>query len=443
MFITLQSYFQQLFHILNNDNNHLIIMTVYLGAYLLAVVLRVTACVGCRAALAAVQLGVKEINVREDIKKIRSGLLKKIAADYIKIAEKSVSRIPASALVDRQVGAMGLINWRYDSIINFVESLENGLVFVGLILAFTFNNYIFLYGTMAAGGFAVTRLAVAVFDYRSVRSQLAGELLIFTEREIGRFYAADSGGAVLRLKDELSGALLKLKDELSGAITKQSAVLDEAIAKIGSQFAESTDGKLEGIYEGLRKIIRELQTALAEAGKIQNETNAGAEKMKISSESLMSASDLLARHLKGHSGVLSEQLIALTAAVNAVNTHSERMFSGQDAILAQSRYIEQNQKTLEITIQSYETALQSVTQNLGDGLGAYLKLHTQNAVQSVNDTLAANVEKIIRQNQETLARMAELFDQLRGQSKDISANLLTLHEKIAQQPVRAGGAADG
>jgi len=144
---------------------------------------------------------------------------------------------------------------------------------------------------------------------------------------------------------------------------------------------------------------------------------------------LTSASDLLAKHLKNHSDALTGQLGALVSAVEAVKDSNERYFTGVDSLLRQSEFIEKNQKMLETAVQTYETSMQDMTRQLGDGLGAYIKMHAQAASQMVNGTLAAHVDTVLQSNRETLQRIHALFDQLRDQSKEISASLLILHEK--------------
>lgn len=419
--MNLNVYFEQLFTILNNRDNHLIIMASYLGLTLLIMLLRVVVCMTYRSALFAFHQGAKEIKARDEINKIRNGLLRKIAADYIRIADKSVSRIPTTAVVDRHVSAFSLLGWRYVSIMPFVEAMEVGLVLVGLVLAVVFNDFAAMYGVLAVSGFVLTRLVAAFFDFKAAKTLLSDELLIFVEREIGRFYAADAGGAVLRLKDELAGA-----------VAKQSEVLKEAIGQIGTALSEAMEKNMDKklidmndlINKTTRQTVQDWEKALSEAGRVQALTNASAEKMQAAGENILSAADLLSKYMQGHANAMSGQLNALVSAVEAFTAE-------QDSFLKQARYVERNQTLLEGTLQSFEETLQNVTRSLGDGLGAYLQLHAQTASQTVNDALSANMDKIIGNDQEMIARLQRLFEQLNDQSKDISANLRSMHEKLA------------
>jgi hypothetical protein len=92
---------------------------------------------------------------------------------------------------------------------------------VGLILAVVFQSHMFLYGMLAVGGFLLFKIMTAFFDFRTAYSVLSGNLLIFLEREVGQFYTADTGGALLRLRSDLVEA-----------ITRQTAGLQETIGKL-------------------------------------------------------------------------------------------------------------------------------------------------------------------------------------------------------------------
>jgi hypothetical protein len=413
-------YFQQLYDNLNQHDNHLIMMIVYVCLYILAILLRAVVCTGFRSALLAFRMDAKELKTRDDIRKMKNGILRKTTAEYIRLAEKSITRIPASALVNRQVSTLSLFGWRYSGIIQFVEALESGLIWVGMILTMIFTDAVMVYGTLTAAGFLLTRLAIAMFDFRTAQDALTDELLIYIEREVGHFYAADTGGAVLRLKDELSAA-----------IGRQAASLTEAVAVIGTNTSEAMDKKLVEVTRTMTQAAKDWQAALTESAAVQERFNGSSEKMQAAGGNIMSASDLLAKHMQGHSNAMSNQLNALVSAIETLREHNELFMAGHDTLTRQSKYIETNQKTLDTTVQSYETALKSLAQNLGDGLGAYLKLYSQTASQTVNDVFAANLDKTIQQQQETLLRMTALFDQLRDQSRDVSSNLLTLHEKLA------------
>jgi hypothetical protein len=423
----MNEYFIQLFDILNYRENYIVIMVVYLFLIAAAALLRIAAATAFRSSLFTFKLDAKDINSREDIKKIKNAALRKVAAEYIRVAEKSVSRIPASALVARQVDSLSLFGWRYGSVMPFVESMETGLVLIGVIFALAFGEYAFMFGTLAAGGFALMKIISAFFNFREARNRYFDEMLIYVEREIGHYYAADSGGAVLRLKNDLTEA-----------VNKQSAVLKEAVETIGASLASAVEKQLKTAGEALRGTADDWGKSVSETEKIQASINASADKMQIAVSSLVSASDLLSRHLNGHSNALTEQLSSLVSAVGAVAENSSQLARERDTVMSQLQFIEKNQQSLENAVQSFEAILQDITKTLGDGYGAFLKLHAETAAKNVNDALSANVERISLSNMDVIRQNQSLFEQLKAQSREISANLLSLHEKLSSNGASIG-----
>jgi hypothetical protein len=352
--MNLLTYSEQLYGLLGNRDNNVIIMAVFLCVYVLTVILRVIVYMHFRTLLLRFKVDIKEISKKEDIKKLKFGLLKRLIADYIRIAEKNANRIPTDALVQRQMAGISLIGWRYASVMPFIEKLETSLLWVGLILAVVFDESAIIYGTLTASGFLLTRLAAGFFDFREVRDMLAGELLIYTEREIGTLFPIEAGLAAAFPKRELT----------------------EAMEKIGYMMTEAVEKRLADVNAVMTKPMEDWGKALASAGNVQQRINEAAIKIQ-------EAAQALASPMGEHGRALS-----LFAAE-------------QDTLLKHAKLVEQNQHALEAAYQSYEASLQGLVQSLGDGLGAYLKMHGQTAAQAVNDALAGNMEmmmSLLKQN---------------------------------------------
>jgi chromosome segregation ATPase len=234
----------------------------------------------------------------------------------------------------------------------------------------------FLYGVLAVGGFLLFRLMTAFFDFRTAYSILSSNLLIYLEREVGQFYTSDTGAALLRLKSDLVEA-----------ITRQTAGLQESVGKLSNNLVEAIDKKLTGINDTVKKSMEEWDKVLSNAGNVQGSINEAAERMRVAVSDLTSVSESLTGGLSDNNKSVSEQLAALTEATASFADE-------QKAFLTQAGLIERNQHILEKTYQSYELSLQNLTQQLGDGLGAYLNMHAQTASKAVSDTMAANIDKI-------------------------------------------------
>jgi hypothetical protein len=396
-------FFSNLFDFINRQDNHVVILAVYLFVAAGIVFLRIIANTRFNTALHFFKRDAKELKTRDDVKNIRNTLLRQCVAAYKQVADKAVTRIPAAQLIERQVDNLRFAGWRYSSISTFVEGFETGLLWMGVLLAFVFNDFAHVYGILAVFVFVLLKICAAVFDFRATRVKLNDEILIYIEREVGRFYASDSGGAVLRLKTELLEAQNRQTDTLSAALTQLTAALTDNAKNLGkvisdttkdihTQIAEAINTKLITMNEGFDKISQGWAHSLTQAATVQTAINNSAASMDKASGKLLSSAELLASHLQGHSNALSEQLLQLVRAVESVK-------EAQENLSLLSRYIERNQTTLETALTSYETSLQNLAQSLGDGIGAFINLHAQTSAQAVNDALRGNLEKIMSMSQ--------------------------------------------
>ena len=406
----------ELFIILNHQDNHVVIMVVFLGIAALTVLLRVIAHIHFRGALIAFRRDArKEIAAKGDLKKLKNPLLSKVIDEYRRVADKAVTSVPARELVNRQISGMSFIGWRYDGMLPFVTEMERALLWIGLILAVVFTEHAFVYGILAVVVFLFMRIASAFFDFNGAREQLRDEIQIYVEREVGRFYASDTGGAVLRLKNDLTDAIETMVANLENIMTEMSTTLSETTASIGTTMSQTTtsigetmteatknvgpalaaamDEKLINMNANLSHTLESWENALSEGVRLQSALNDTSDKLSQSSLKLQSSSELLSKHLQGHSNALSEQLVALVGAVDSVKEGVSLLSTQQETLTQQSSYIERNQKILEEALASYEASLQGLTQSLGDGLGTFINLHAQSSAQLVNDALKTNLDK--------------------------------------------------
>jgi len=396
---------------LNHQENHLIFMAVYLALVLLTIILRIISHLHFRTALIAFQLEArKNLTDRKEIASLKNGLLRKAAAEYIRVAERAVTSVPTKQLVDRTISNMSLLGWRYENILPFVESIDTGLLWVGIVLAVIFPENAFMYGTLAVAAFLIIRIFTAFFNARGAKAQLSDELTLYIEREIGRFFASDSGGAIIRLKNELTEAINKqsqtyketmesISHSMTAALTTVAKSMANTAESIGPIVATAMDEKLVNMNDSLQSTLSDWKNALTDTAKTHNALNEAAERLAHSSNRIQSAAELLATHMKGHSNTLSDQIIALVSAVDATKEGLDNLATQQQSLAKQAQYIEINQHTLENSLVAYEASLQNLTQSLGDGLGAFINIHAQSAAQSVNDALKSNLDRIINLSQ--------------------------------------------
>ena len=402
----MQTFFENIFTALNQQGNLTIIMVVYLSMVALTLVLRIVAHVHFRAALLAFQLDTrKEVKDKTEVAKLKNGLLRKTVADYIRTAERAVTTVPTKQIVDREIARKNLLGWRYESILPFVASMDTGLLVVGLVLTIAFTQDAFVFGSLTAAAFVLTRLSAAFFNADNARNQLADDIQLYIEREIGRFFASDTGGAILRLKNDLTESIGKqsavyketmenIGHIMASSLGKVSDNMTAATASIGPAVAEAMDKKLINMNDTLSNTLKNWEKALGEATSLQASMNESSGKLTHAVTKLQSSSALLATHMQGHSSALSTQLITLVGAIDAMKESVTHFAAGQETLAQQAKYIESNQKALDASLCAYEESLKGLTVSLGEGLGAFVNLHAQTSAQTINDALKNNMDKM-------------------------------------------------
>jgi len=403
----MNQFFQNIYTALNAGDNHIAIMVVFLVLVLITILLRIITHMHFRTALMLFQADAKkEINTKVDFASLKNSLLRKAVSEYIRTAERAVSLVPASKIAERSVAGMNMFGWKYEAILPLIKSLDIGLLLVGIILALSFTQHAFMYGSLAVIAFLVTRIVAAFFNADGARNQLVDELSLYMEREAGRFFATDTGGTILRLKNDLTQALEKqaaaYKDATTGVantIAKSlgdvSANMQEATMSIGPAVANAIDEKLINMNDTLKRTLNDWEKALAEAVRLHSSMNESSEKLTHATTKLQNSSELLATQMKAHSNAESDRLGALVDAINSIKAAVSNFATQQEALTTQAKYIERNQHVLSESLHSYEESLQQLTASLGEGLGAFINLHAQTSAQTVNEAFKANIDKLL------------------------------------------------
>jgi hypothetical protein len=400
-------FFENIFNTLGRHDNHVTIVAVYLCFAAVLVMLRVFAYLHFRGVLLSfIHTADKKIKDKKEAAEIKHYILKKAVAEYIRVAERAVTSVPTANIVERAVSGMGFLGWKYTGMLPFVEAFEYGILGIGFVFAVIFSEYSVVYGLLSVITFVLIKAISAFFNVRAVRASFCDELVLFIEREIGRFFASDTGGALLRLKNDLSEAIDRQSEAYKKTMATISGKMNDTFAQvsqsmvgaansIGPIVAKAMDEKLINMNETLTKTLNDWEKALSKAGEIQDAINTGAERLSQASTRIQSASDLLASHMQGHSNALSEQLITLVGAIDEMKAALQILTESQKALTTQSDFIERNQQSLENSLNSYESSLQSLTQSIGDGLGAFINLHAQTSAQTINDTIKINIDKMM------------------------------------------------
>ena len=224
-------YFELIFELLQAEHNNVIVMAVYVSLHAACLVLRMLAFLIYRSQNILLD-SAKPLKAISETANIRSGVLRRISADYIAAAKKNAPRVPLAAIVEKQVLGLSLLGWRCAGIGLWTEKMESGLIFLGLVLALIFPEYGVVYGLLAVAGFILMKLGAGLFDFNTARLVLVADLILYVERELGQFFAGHTAGAILQLKENMAEA-----------VEQQSEVLKEAVEKLG-----------DGLYPALVKL---------------------------------------------------------------------------------------------------------------------------------------------------------------------------------------------
>ena len=415
-------FFSQLFDRLNYGPNNLAIFIGYAVIFALVVFLRIAVCAGYQARLSLFRLGAKPIAARAELEKLRNRLLRSVAADYIKTAEKNVAGVHLDAIVGKHLAKITLLGWSYDGVGAFVRDAELGLPVAGAALAVIFGDFRFAYGLSAVLAFLLFRLFAAVFDFDSAKRRLAAELVEYVEREIGQFYAGDAGSVLLKLKAEMSAAAARQTEVLRESVASLKAGVSETLEKSLRDLSagmENTVNKLASYGDVLKKPLSDWAGAISSAAALQA---AGGEAAGKAVESAGRTAELLKRQ--------TEQTEALERAGRAFLEGLGELKAVSEAVAGQLKFVEQNQTALDATLQQYETGLEQLTRQIGDSFGGMLEFHVQNAYTALNDELRANIARLTAGNGELIARLQELFERMSEQSQSQTGAIVNMNERM-------------
>ena len=396
------------FNSLNNAENMTIIMAVYIMFAVAMLFLRLFAHSQYNGTLYSIKRDTsKEVKSIKDVTaagRIKNSLLRAAVADYISVAERAVTTISTTQIVEMHAAKLSLIFWRLDAIDVMLNKMDVSLLISGLGLAFIFSDYALVFGTLGVLAFVLLKMFSSLCNLGLMRAQLVGNIVMFIEREVGRFFVADTGGAILRLRETIDAAFKTQAKEYLEMVREVSTILKESAKENAIAMQESTKAtssaitlaigeKLDSVNVSFSNTLKGWEGALTEATQVQTTINDAAERMQHAGARLQSSSELLATHLQGHSNALSTQLVSLLDAISTITEAVSQFSAHQEALLVQGKYIERNQHALDSTLFAYEESLKGLTQSIGDGLGTFINLHAQTSAQVINDALKANIEK--------------------------------------------------
>ena len=432
--------FNELYLFLNTPQNSYYVFIGFIALALVALVLRIVVCTGYKAQLALFQLNAKEIKSKTEIKETRSPFLNRAIKDYIRTGDKNVSPRSAREVVDKHLSRLNLLGWNYSGMSAFVAAIEGNTIFLGIILAFVFEEYRYAFAVSAVAAFVLARFYAAIFDFVCVRERLAQEASEYIDREVGQFYAGDFGSQITRLKNELAAALLRQSENLSDGVKKMGAdisgVMQLSLQEMGKA-VDSTMMRVSDFGGELSVPLENWKKAVNEAAAAQDKFGSGIAAFENTSKGLCESAKELTGGLGGHaeamraqSGLIHEEIAKIAEISAVLKEVSAPLVSQGDGISRQLAYIERNQETLEHSLQRFELIMEDMTRKLGDGLGSMIDYHIQNSYTALNKALEDNIMKIVTANNELAERMQEMLAGIYEQGRSESQAVLKIKEQM-------------
>jgi len=270
--------------------------------------------------------------------------------------------------------------------------------------------------------FLLLRLFAAVFDYNAVSRRLAAELTEYVEREVGQFYAGDSGTVLLKLKAEMSAAVAKQTETIRESVASLKTGVSEAMDKSLGDFSKGMEGAINKIVsygDVLKKPLDDWAGAISSAAALQVKSGEAANRV-------IEMAKLVAEALERQ----REQAAATERTGRASLESLGELRAVSEAAAAQLKFVEQNQAALDATLQQYEAGLEQLTRQIGDSFGGMLDFHVQNSYKALNDELRANISKIQAGNGELISRLQELFERMSEQSRSQTGAIVNMNEQM-------------
>ncbi len=428
------------FEQLNRPENNIIVLIVFICAFVIVQVLRLITCASYQTHLTIFNFSAKEVKVKSEIKDTKCNILNKSVKEYIKFGEKGLSYIDTKSISYKNVLHLSFLGWNLNSMSNLIEAFEKGFIWIGILLTIVFEYYRIVYSITTVASFILTGLFSSIFDYKLVREKLIENLTEYLNCQIGQFYANDLNVSVSNLKNEISDSILKQSENIGNSIKKMgldlSGVLQLSVQEM-SRSIEKTVTKISDIDLILQQPLEKWKTAIESATNIQNKINESFENLKGIVDNFKNASNTLEVSLYSNSQKVLEQNEKISECINELisvtknlQLNSESTATINQSISKQLDYVEKNQLILEDTLCKYEASIENLTLKMGDGLGKILDYHIQSAYNSLNENLKDNIMRIVNTNNELVSRLQKLFENLAEQNRIETQAILKMKEQI-------------
>ena len=352
-----------------------------------------------------INLSAKNIKVRDDIKRLGNNVFGRLAREYVTMSEKT-GRVDALALAQMAVVQNRLLFFNFKSMAGFINALERAFPIFAIlsILATTAEGEFVI---MSAIIFLLIIVLAAVFDINAAKDRYTTQLAHVLTRDVGQFFPTDATAAIYTFGNDLTDYLSRQSGMYNDVLNKINTNFTDAISSNISVMTKSLDATLNAVskQEALQSALANWSDALGKAAVIQAAGSNSAKKMDDAAANLAACVE----RLNG----LAEAAVQRNAAT--------------DETLA---FVRENQKALELSVNSFEIAMKQLTANLGDALGKIVQHHLDGSGSKIADEISDAIKAANAANAEQAHQIRAIFQEINEQSRTQTRLMLNIKEQL-------------
>lgn len=389
-------------------------------------VLRIFVTLFYKAQWSLFKISAKEFKKKEDIKPSKSSLLNKVVDDFKNLGEKGIGTINTESIATRHISGLNMLVFNIKTLSELIKAYELAVVFIGLIFAMIFD-YPDVFGVSAIIIFIVLKIISVLFNFDLARDHLIYDISKYVNEEIGQFYIGDFASSIQMFKLETVVAISNQSRVISEAIEKMGESLTKSISKSMAEIGDTvtlTMESLSSFSSVLDQPVEKWKEAIALASESQQSFSKTLSDMAVfisnfeeASKELSSAILVYSKENKETEKNISLQLESLINASNNLFNQYNHIKELSEAIAGQNYYLEENQKILKSSLNSYEEIMKNMTVNMGEAFGSIIGSHVEKAYYNLNDDLKNNIKSISLSNLEVMENMDTFLEKITEQSK--------------------------
>lgn len=424
--------FEDYMYIIMNLNDITKYTVIFLGGIaVFTVILRILLSIGYQNQLARLRFSKKEK---------KSKLLNKIINSYKTAGEKGIANINTEEIVNKYILRLNFGGWSFESIDKLISKIENQAGFVGVATLFiTDTDKLWCAGTTALM-LVFFWLIGSIFDYASTKIKLKVELIDYVDNQEGIFYVKDLGSVIVSFKNELQSTMLNTNKVLGDAINKMNSSITDSFKYNNDSMIKIMESSMKALVDYadiLKEPMTEWKTNIEMAGTVQKDLNSTIGILKESITKFESIYVSLDKQLTTQDADIKEislqtrkQVEQLFSVVDNIDENSKNISIHNEATQKQLKYVEENQKLLNVTLQKYESSIEQLASNMGNTFGNMVNIYSQNITESMVSEIRDVTKNLVEVNKEIIDNINQGIKKLTNQSLIQQQTVLDIKESL-------------